>query len=151
MVIIYLYITLYGEKFSPDILTKEIDISFSLKHNYYDINPKTNQIYDFGSATIDHPKTYGIYYDEVYENWFIDNIEQYYQKYKEYGVTDIDIMYNIIFNEQCNIEIFNQSKLKVLTKYNISIPLSCYKYSLKKIKELLLKTGYTKEQLKIFK
>ncbi len=92
-------------------------------------------------------RSHSVYYNEEYENWFVDIIEKYHTHFKNIGITEIILFYNLLFSEQCNIEIFDRQKLKILAKYDVCIPLSCYEREDKELISYLLKSGYTKEEI----
>jgi hypothetical protein len=99
------------------------------------------------SISLVHPRSHSIYYNEDYENWFVDIIEKYHTHFKNIGITEIILFYNLLFSDQCNIEIFDRQKLKILAKYDVCIPLSCYERDDKELISYLLKSGYTKEEI----
>lgn len=146
MLIVQLTINLYGNNLGArdliNIIKDPVNISFF--HESTDINPSTNQNYGFGHVAIQHPTKLGFGYElELYYRWYVNFIENYYNFFKINGLEEINIFIDIYYSTKCNIEIFDSKLLKQLTEYDVSIPLSAYKVSPDKIKEILKNKGYT--------
>ena len=66
------------------------------------------------------------YYDEKYEQEFVDFFKNNYELLKEYGAEEFVLMMDIFYCDQCNFEIFDKGKLKELAKGDVSLPISVY-------------------------
>lgn len=95
-------------------------------------------------------RSHSVYYNEEYENWFVDIIEENFTIFKKIGVKEISLFYNLLFSDQCNIEIFDRQILKKLAKYDVAIPFSCYVREESELISYLLQSGYTQEEIDEF-
>lgn len=150
MLIVQLTINLYGNNLSArdsiNIIKDPINISFF--HEPTDINPSTNQKYGFGHVAIQHPTQLGFGYQlELYYQWHVNFIENYYKFFKINGLEEINIFIDIYYSNKCSIEIFDNKLLRHLTEYEVSLPLNAYKVSPDKIKEILKEKGYTSDMI----
>ena len=84
-------------------------------------------MYGFGFMVINHINEFSKEYpDEDYEKLFIDFFIKNYQNLIESGAENFEIYMEIYYSDQCNFEIFNNKYLKILSKYNVNLPISVY-------------------------
>lgn len=126
-----------------NILMEEFPISLlhNISNNGIDKNGDTFRI------VLVPQRSHSVYYNEEYENWFVDIIESNYTQFKKIGVNEISLFYNLLFSDQCNIEIFDRQILKKLAKYDVAIPFSCYVREESELISYLLQSGYTQEEI----
>ena len=122
-------ISISGEDFDPAKFMEEYTGALTLVDcvKKSDTNPHTKDCYDYGSVTVGYKDNYlAQYYDEVYEkvfiNFFIDN-EQLLLKF---DYEEIDLFVNVYYKDQCNFEIFDKNSLKILSRWDVSLPISVY-------------------------
>ncbi|AQZ81292.1 hypothetical protein BUM88_06570 [Acinetobacter calcoaceticus] len=82
---------------------------------------------DYSYFTFFHPKGISSQYpDNNYEEDFIFFIEENYEKLFQYGIRSFDLFIEVYYVDQCNFEILNSNRLKRLSQFNISMPISVY-------------------------
>lgn len=80
--------------------------------------------------SIEHPTDIGIEYNmEIYNQWYVDFIENNHSTLKHNGLDKINIFINVFYSGQCNFEIFESQSLSILSKYNVSLPISVFHLS----------------------
>ena len=90
--------------------------------------------------SIEHPTDIGIEYNmEIYNQWYVDFIENNHSTLKHNGLDKINIFINVFYSGQCNFEIFESQSLSILSKYNVSLPISVFHLSNNELKEILNK------------
>jgi len=90
--------------------------------------------------SIGPPKEY-IPHNEIeeYETWIVDILRSNYGLLFEAGLKDIEIAIDIFYEgDQCNFEIFDKEKLKIIANYGVSMPISVHHITYDKLKKLLL-------------
>ena len=94
--------------------------------------------------SIEHPTDIGIEYNmEIYNQWYVDFIENNHSTLKHNGLDKINIFINVFYSGQCNFEIFESQSLSILSKYNVSLPISVFHLSNNELKEILNDNGYS--------
>lgn len=102
--------------------------------------------YDF--ISIEHPTDIGIEYNmEIYNQWYVDFIENNHSTLKHNGLDKINIFINVFYSGQCNFEIFESQSLSILSKYNVSLPISVFHLSNNELKEILNDNGYSLKRI----
>ncbi|KAB5264412.1 hypothetical protein F9959_03775 [Bacteroides stercoris] len=103
--------------------------------------------------TIEHPTDIGIEYNmEIYNQWYVNFIDKNYSALKNNGLDRINIFINVFYSGQCNFEIFDSQSMSILSKYNVSLPISVFHLSNNELKEILSDNGYSKNRIcEIFK
>ena len=85
--------------------------------------------------SIEHPTDIGIEYNmEIYNQWYVDFIENNHSTLKHNGLDKINIFINVFYSGQCNFEIFESQSLSILSKYNVSLPISVFHLSNNELK-----------------
>jgi hypothetical protein len=75
-----------------------------------------------------------------------------YSALKNNGLDRINIFINVFYSGQCNFEIFDSQSMSILSKYNVSLPISVFHLSNNELKEILSDNGYSKNRIcEIFK
>jgi hypothetical protein len=128
------HFSISGNKFFPEEIIDKIQGNFVIV-SYFSPNDKkfegNDENYNFGEMSLGHPKKFATgdqineYEDDFID--FIDFIEKNSELFLLYEVTDLEIFMEVYYDGgQCNFEIFNKKKLKKLTDFNISLPISIY-------------------------
>ena len=98
--------------------------------------------------SIEHPTDIGIEYNmEIYNQWYVDFIENNHSTLKHNGLDKINIFINVFYSGQCNFEIFESQSLSILSKYNESLPISVFHLSNNELKEILNDNGYSLKRI----
>ena len=98
--------------------------------------------------SIEHPTDIGIEYNmEIYNQWYVDFIENNHSTLKHNGLDKINIFINVFYSGQCNFEIFESQSLSILSKYNVSLPISVFHLSNNELKEILNDNGYSLKRI----
>ena len=126
-----------GQNFYPSRLipkfTQEIIVE-----NYTDYGLETNKNFEYldGRILFWHPKKYSTNDSlQFYEEQFVSFIQKNYSIFVEAGAVDFEIFMEVYYDvEQCNFEIFDRDKLKILSAMNISLPISIYAIGKSKLK-----------------
>ena len=149
MLLLNISINLKGSILSPIYLLNKIDDKIKVvKSNEPSDLQKNGEWNKFGFISIQHPTRIGIEYDLTdYKEWYVKFIEDNYQILINSGVEDISLFLDVFYSDQCNFEIFNNTQLKKLSLFNISLPISVYKLSLVKLRDILVKVGYKEETI----
>ena len=64
--------------------------------------------------SIEHPTDIGIEYNmEIYNQWYVDFIENNHSTLKHNGLDKINIFINVFYSGQCNFEIFESQSIPV--------------------------------------
>ncbi|RYD81815.1 MAG: hypothetical protein EOP53_05405 [Sphingobacteriales bacterium] len=153
MLVVKISLDIYGDKFLPKKALSNINQPFLLEDiiESTDINDTDpSGFYGFGHVSILHPKTIELSYDEDYENWFVEFLENYYQNFIDFGADDFRLFWNIYYSHQCNFEIFDKELLSRLEKFKVSIPISVYNDSSESIRDFIIKSGYSAEEAEAF-
>ena len=81
--------------------------------------------------SIEHPIDIGIEYNmEIYNQWYVDFIENNHSTLKHNGLDKINIFINVFYSGQCNFEIFESQSLSILSKYNVSLLSASFIYQI---------------------
>jgi hypothetical protein len=124
-------IHLYGRNFIPSNLMERLHTEYEM----ICMSEPTEKNKYLALSSQEH-----VGYENIreYEMWFVEFIEANYNTFTESGVDDIRIFIDVFYaGDQCNFEIFDNILLQRLTIFKISFPVSVYKISLKKFKELI--------------
>ncbi len=153
MLITRITLNLTGKNFWPAQFRERIKSNYLItdQNNPTDlIWHDKNEVYDFGSLSIQHPKQFGLQYDEwKYEEWYVSFIEENHRFIDECYVDEIVFFIEIYYcGDQCNTEIFNLNLLKRLSSIiNFSLPVSVYKLDQKEIIDLLRSSGFNEKEI----
>jgi hypothetical protein len=92
------------------------------------IEDDERKIYDYGNISFWHPRKFAVDSDiTAYEQSFLDFLSDNYERFISNGADDFQLYLEAYFDGgQCNFEIFNKKSLKLLTNFDISIPISVY-------------------------
>ncbi len=153
MLISRITIMLFGDVFSPkllfDKLSKEVFISSFHEPSDFIEGEKENT-YNYGYAGLCNPQKIGIQYElEEYQKWYIDFLVNNHKTMMDVGVEEIRFFIEIFYTKQCNFEIFNKEDLKVISNYNVSLPLSVYNVSDHEIIDMLVENNFSEERIKM--
>ncbi len=97
---------------------------------------------------IQHPNTLGIEYElDAYQTWYVEFLAKTYDLLKSSGADDINVAMDVFYSNQCNFEIFNRGLLKNMSNFDVSIPVSVYCLTNKKLREFLEVEGYSECQI----
>lgn len=119
-------ISIYGVNFTPDKIVNNLNTTLVvdeivIDHTYMGKNIETNLL------SLKHKNKFSKeYYDEEYEQEFVDFFKNNYELLKQYGAEDFTLMMDIYCCDQCNFEIFDKDKLPELAKGDVSLPISVY-------------------------
>lgn len=137
MLLIRLTLDLY---FNCQITLTELQSFIGTSYRVIDAND------DF--ITIEHPSDIGIEYNmEIYNQWYVDFIEKNHTILKYNGLDKINIFINVFYSGQCNFEIFDSKHLAILSKHDVSLPISIFRLSHNELKEILTDNGYSKDDI----
>lgn len=126
--------------FNSQITLTELQSLIGTSYRVIDAN------YDF--ISIEHPTDIGIEYNmEIYNQWYVDFIENNHSALKHNGLDKINIFINVFYSGQCNFEIFESQSLSILSKYNVSLPISVFHLSNNELKEILNDNGYSLKRI----
>jgi len=136
MLILKISLEVQGKKLNREAIINSINQKIS-----YD-----KEIEDW--LIITHPNIYGVEYKlELYQNWYVDLISNYYEIFKQYGATNTNLFLDVFYSNQCTFEIMSKTLMKKLGKFELSYPISVYKIDDSKIKKALIKSGRSKEDI----
>jgi hypothetical protein len=115
---IRLSLRLGGDNFNHQEIADSINTDFI--YEFYNCE-------DYSYFTFFHPKGISSEYpDNNYEEDFIVFIEENYEKLFQHGIRIFDLFVEVYYVDQCNFEILNSNRLKRLSQFNISMPISVY-------------------------
>lgn len=101
------------------------------------------------SICIFHPHKYGFsgVIDE-YSQWFVDFINDEYEKLSLLGINRIELVIDLFFSKKhASTEIFNNELISLLKKYDISsVAINTHLLEISEIEEELTKQGFSKEE-----
>jgi hypothetical protein len=151
MVIFRITLQLIGDQFFPGKLIDNLK-SNSLVADFHDPGDKIwadkEETYDFGMVSILYPRTFGLQYDEEYQEWYIKFIEENSINLVENDVNDVRLFIEVFYDGQCNFEIFDKELIHRMSRcMKVSLPISIYHLKDEEIKEMLLEIGYTNEEI----
>jgi hypothetical protein len=153
MWIIRISLDMYGEDFSPRKALTEFTENLHIfsSNEPDDLNDKDpRDVYGFGSLSILSPQVYGLPYEMAeYEEWYLSFIEKYKPVFDKYGVTELNLFFNVFDSGgQPNFKILSRKLLKKVGQYDIAIPISVYRLTTEEIVEMLSETAMPQEKLK---
>ena len=138
---IYKYnFSISGDDFYPEKNLSKIEGDFitdSLFHpndKKFDNRPDE---YGYRGMSFWHPKKFSTENEILeYEKSFINFINKNYSLFFENGVDNLQIFIEIYFDGgQCNFEVFDKEALKIISYFNVSLPISIYVLTDKEIQK----------------
>lgn len=149
MYVYMITLELDGNNFYPNNLiaklSDELIVNSTCAPNEIYISAGKERQVDFGTMTLRHPQNICLMDDDLsgYEKQYIIFLEKNYELFKEADIENIDIRYEVFFTgDICNIE-FNNTSLKEILEYDVSLLLSTYCMTKDKIMDLF---NLTEEQ-----
>ena len=149
MLIIQISLDVSGVFFSPKKFHQIVnDDYFVFSEQEPLINSDNQELNEDGYLSILNPQKMGIQYElSEYEEWYITFLRKNRDILIKLGVESINLFFDVFYTNQCNFEIFDKEKLKNISEYNVSIPVSVYLVSNDEIREMLLESGYSKVKI----
>ena len=122
-------ITFIGDDFYPKETINQ------LKGDFIVMSQKSPTENDFGFLDLCHKYKFATEEHVLnYESAYVDFILNNKDIFSAFKITDIHLFYEIYYDGfQCNFSILSSSQLKDISCFNISLPVSTYKLSQRKI------------------
>lgn len=139
MLLIKLTIDLY---FNHSVTPKTLNGIINMPFRVVDVNTEEHYI------SIEHPTDIGIEYEmENYHQWYVKFVDDNYNILRNNGLEYANIFINVFYKGQCNFEIFDKDSLAVLSKYDVSYPISIFALSDKELIDILNDYGVPSEKI----
>lgn len=113
-------ITVSGNAFTPTQIKNLILKNLKIVENF-DCSNNCE-----GIMQIQHIQEFSKYYDSDYENDFIAFFENNFDELKRNNADEYSLFIEVYYKDQCNFEIFDKDKLTILSRYQVSLPISVY-------------------------
>jgi len=124
-----------GGRCAPEEILSGINSEYKIE---FTIDPNEDKNYDETTICFLNPRIFGFTGNlEGYNKWVVDFLLSEYSYLTKYGLTDLELVFNVYYTDQCSFEVLDSTSLRKLSKYDISIPVNVFQVSQEEITSML--------------